>query len=67
MNDGPIENSYRVLLAHASLYVLAEKWGVNSLKTLVLFKLHRTLSMFCLDASKVHEVTTLHDTRTRIV
>jgi hypothetical protein len=40
MNDGPVESSGEVLLAHASLYVLAEKWGVNSLKMLVLSKLH---------------------------
>jgi hypothetical protein len=39
MNSGPVENSGEVLLAHASLYVLAEKWGVNSLKMLVLSKL----------------------------
>jgi hypothetical protein len=37
---GPIESSGEVLLTYASLYVLAEKWGVNSLKILVLSKLH---------------------------
>lgn len=59
MNDGPIESSGEVLLAHASLYVLAEKWGVNSLKMLVLSKLHQTLSTLRLDASKVQEIIDL--------
>ncbi|PMD40831.1 hypothetical protein L207DRAFT_459618 [Hyaloscypha variabilis F] len=59
MNDGPIESSGEVLLAHASLYVLAEKWGVNSLKMLVLSKLHQTLSTLHLDASRVQEVIDL--------
>jgi hypothetical protein len=36
-----------------------EKWGVNSLKMLVLSKLHRTLSMPRLDASKVQHVIDL--------
>lgn len=59
MNDRPVEKSSEVLLAHASLYVLAEKWGVNSLKTLVLSKLHQTLSTFNLDALKAQEVIDL--------
>jgi hypothetical protein len=29
INDGPVESSSEILLAHASLYVLAEKWGVD--------------------------------------
>jgi hypothetical protein len=59
MNNGPVESSSEALLAHASLYVLAEKWGVNSLKMLVLSKLHQTLSTLRLDASKVQEVINL--------
>jgi hypothetical protein len=59
MNDGPIESSGEVLLAHASLYVLAESWGVNSLKMLVLSKLYQTLSTLHLDASKVQEIIDL--------
>ena len=59
MNDGPVENSGEVLLAHASLYVLAEKWGVNGLKMLVLSKLHQALRTLRLDASKVQEVVDL--------
>lgn len=59
INDGLIESSSEVLLAHASLYVLAEKWRVNSLKILVLSKLHQTLSTLRLDASKVQEIIDL--------
>ena len=59
MNDGPVESSGEVLLAHASLYVLAEKWGVNSLKMLVLSKLHQTLSTLRVDAPKVQEIIDL--------
>jgi len=59
MNDSPIESSSKVLLAHASLYILAEKWGVNSLKILVLSKLHQTLSTLRLDTSKVQEIINL--------
>jgi hypothetical protein len=56
---GLIESSGEVLLTYASLYVLAEKWGVNSLKILVLSKLHQTLSTLCLDMSKVQEIIDL--------
>jgi hypothetical protein len=59
MNDGRIESCGEVLLAHASLYVLGEKWGVNSLKLLVLSKLHQTLSTLRLDAWKVQEIIDL--------
>ncbi|KAG9228376.1 hypothetical protein BJ875DRAFT_477644 [Amylocarpus encephaloides] len=59
MDDGPVENSGEVLLAHASLYVLAEKWGVNDLNMLALSKLHRTLSTLSLDKSGVQEVINL--------
>jgi hypothetical protein len=59
MNDGLVESSSEVLLTHASLYILAEKWGVNSLKMLVLSKLHQTLSTLRLDALKVQVVIDL--------
>ncbi|KAN0117088.1 hypothetical protein V8E51_003065, partial [Hyaloscypha variabilis] len=59
MNDGPVESSGEVLLTHASLYVLAEKWGVNSLKILVLSKLHQALNTLRLDSSKAQEVVDL--------
>jgi len=59
INEGSNENIGEVLLIHASLYVLAEKWGVDSLKNLTLFKLHRTLSMLQLDEPKVIHIIKL--------
>jgi hypothetical protein len=56
---GSSENAREILLVHASLYVLAEKWGVESLKMLTLFKLHRTLKMLRLDAPKVQDIAEL--------
>jgi hypothetical protein len=45
-----------VLLSHASLYILAEKWGVDSLKALTLFKLHQTLTKLSFDVPKVPHI-----------
>ncbi len=59
MNDGLIESSSEVLLAYASLYVLTEKRGVNSLKMLVLSKLYQMLSTLRLNISKVQEIINL--------
>jgi len=42
-NENSRENVSEILLVHASLYVLGEKWGVEELKTLALSKLHQTL------------------------
>jgi hypothetical protein len=42
---GPSENISEVLILHISLYVLADKWGIDSLKRLTLFKIHKTLSL----------------------
>jgi hypothetical protein len=56
MREGSRENIDEILLIHVSLYVLAEKWGVDSLKRLTLFKLHQTLSMLCLDGPKVPNI-----------
>jgi hypothetical protein len=40
INDNLIKSNSEVLFAYTSLYILAEKWGVNSLKILVLSKLY---------------------------
>jgi hypothetical protein len=56
---GSSENVREVLLAHASLYVVAEKWGVESLKMLTLSKRHQTLKMLDLDAPKVQDIVEL--------
>jgi hypothetical protein len=58
-SEGSSENISEVLLSHASLYILAEKWGVDSLKRLTLFKLHQTLSMLRLDGRKVPHIVEL--------
>ena len=42
-NESSSEDYGPVFLGHARLYVFAEKWGVRSLKDLVLQKLHVTL------------------------
>ncbi|CZR51231.1 uncharacterized protein PAC_01106 [Phialocephala subalpina] len=57
IGDGKGENS--VFLIHASLYVLADKWGVDSLKQLTLSKLHRALAAFHLDISNVQNLVEL--------
>jgi hypothetical protein len=56
VSDGPSENINEVLLLHASLYVLAEKWGIDSLKRLTLYKIHKTLTMIRLDLPKLDQI-----------
>ena len=58
--DGPEENNItEALLSHTMLYILAEKWGIDSLKMLTLFKLHQTLSMLVIDSPKVPHIMEL--------
>jgi hypothetical protein len=47
------------LLLHASLYVLAEKWGIDRLKQLALSKLHQQLIAFDLSEKTVGELVSL--------
>jgi hypothetical protein len=49
VSDGPSENISEVLILHTSLYVLADKWGIDSLKRLTLFKIHKTLTLIKLE------------------
>lgn len=42
-NESSAEDYTPLYLGHARLYVLAEKWGVSSVKSLVLHKLNATL------------------------
>jgi hypothetical protein len=56
VSDGPSENIDEVLLLHTSLYVLAEKWGIDSLKMLTLSKIHKTLTMIRLDLPKLDQI-----------
>jgi hypothetical protein len=53
VGDGPSENIGEILHLHASLYVLSEKWGVDRLKRLTLFEIHKTLSLFSLDTQRL--------------
>ncbi|KAH7410533.1 hypothetical protein BKA64DRAFT_356992 [Cadophora sp. MPI-SDFR-AT-0126] len=54
--DGLGENIGEILHIYGSLYVLAEKWGVDRLKRLTHFKVHKTLSLFSLDTLRVEDV-----------
>jgi hypothetical protein len=56
---GSEENITEPLLSHNSLYVFAEKWGIDSLKALTLFKLHQTLCIFPLDESNAPNIVEL--------
>lgn len=47
-NSDPIEDYTTVFLGHAQLYVFAEKWGIESLRTLALLKLRKALTSFTL-------------------
>jgi hypothetical protein len=59
IRQGADENVGEVLLIHASLYVLAEKWGGDSLKKLSLFKLHTTLGILQLDPPRARAIVDL--------
>lgn len=57
--DGEKENVSKILLVHASLYVLGDKWGVEELRMLALSKLHKTLSMLPRDVEKIPYIVDL--------
>ncbi|KAL2069047.1 hypothetical protein VTL71DRAFT_15385 [Oculimacula yallundae] len=58
-NSSPSEDYSPVFLSHAQLYVFAEKWGIESLKTLALSKLHGTLTTFTLYAARRPDIVEL--------
>lgn len=45
-NESSVKDYSPVFLGHAQLYVFAEKWGIESLLTLALHKLHATLCAY---------------------
>ena len=49
----------KVLLSHASLWVLGDFQLIDSLKALALFKLHKTLCAFQLDNENIGDITDL--------
>jgi len=54
------DQSYsKVLLSHASLYVLGDFQLIDSLKALALYKLHKTLCAFQLDNENISDITDL--------
>ena len=56
MSDGPSENISEVLILHTSLYVLADKWGIDNLKWLTLSKIYKTLTMIRLNLPKLDQI-----------
>lgn len=58
-NTSPEEDYTNVFLGHASLYVFAEKYGVEPLKVLALNKLHATLSTFTLYRARISDIVNL--------
>ena len=58
-NKAPEEDYTEVFLGHARMYVFAEKYDIEPLKTLALLKLHRTLSIFTLFRERVGDIITL--------
>jgi hypothetical protein len=58
-NSSPTEDYTPVFLGHAQLYVFAEKWGIEALKTLSLYKLHKTLVSFTLYSARRTDITEL--------
>ncbi|MCJ1412338.1 hypothetical protein MMC19_006432 [Ptychographa xylographoides] len=58
-NSSPNEDYTQVFLAHARLYVFAEKYGVENLKSLTLHYLHKTLLTFKLYESRIADILEL--------
>ena len=58
-NVAPEEDYTEVFLGHARMYVFAEKYDIQPLKTLALLKLHRTLSIFTLFPERIGDIMTL--------
>ncbi|KFY95100.1 hypothetical protein V500_02951 [Pseudogymnoascus sp. VKM F-4518 (FW-2643)] len=58
-NSTAEEDYTSVFLGHARLYVFADKWGIEALKTLSLHKLHKTLLTFTLYSARLSDVVEL--------
>jgi len=58
-NSSPEEDYTTVFLGHASLYVFAKKYGVESLRALTLNKLHNTLVTFTLYPARIGDIVKL--------
>ena len=58
-NSCTIEDYTPVFLAHARLYVFADKYGITTLKVLCLQKLHQTLVKFTLYTARIGDIVEL--------
>lgn len=58
-NRKPEEDYTPVFLGHARLYVFAEKYGISTLRSLTLNRLHRTLVYFTLFKERIGDVVAL--------
>ncbi|KFY17974.1 hypothetical protein V492_00224 [Pseudogymnoascus sp. VKM F-4246] len=58
-NSSAEEDYTSIFLGHARLYVFADKWGIEDLKTLTLHKLHQTLLTFTLYSARRGDVVEL--------
>jgi hypothetical protein len=65
-SDSLGEMNSKVLLAHASLYVLAEKWGVDTLKQLVLSSFTKPSAGFDSTHQRFKILSTSHATYTQM-
>ena len=55
-NCDPSENFTEIFLCHARLYAFADRYQIDSLRTLVLYKLRRTLAAFRLFPERVPDI-----------
>ncbi|MCJ1429633.1 hypothetical protein MMC29_007548 [Sticta canariensis] len=55
----PSQDFTPVFLAHAELYVFADKYGINSLKQTVLHKLHKTLAIYTINPADIRAIIEL--------
>jgi hypothetical protein len=58
-NEDSLEDYTPVLLGHARLYVFADKWLIDDLKLLSLYKLHKTLMNFTLYEARRTDIVEL--------
>ncbi|OBT70605.1 hypothetical protein VF21_10358, partial [Pseudogymnoascus sp. 05NY08] len=58
-NSAAEEDYTSVFLGHARLYVFADKWGIEDLRSLSLHKLHQTLRTFTLYSARLGDVVEL--------
>lgn len=59
VNNSPQQDFTSVFLGHVRLYILGDKYGIEDLTTLVLYKLHKTLIAFSLHEDRIVDVLQL--------